>query len=306
MAILGRRLCVAFPDTVLEEKDSQRDKTAKLGTIARACAIYGVDVIQIFRDDKKRGEPKLITNVLEYVETPQYLRKRLFPLDETLRFAGYLPPLKIPSHKPKIPLKELSRGAVREGVTNPDGTVDVGLDVRPRLEEKSSSGSRGGGGSGRRVTVRIVSMTPLLAVEVQRGELDEYWGYSVEIKDNMTEVFSDQRFGLVVATSRYGNALQSTLPALNSAVREASGLKLVFGSPSRGLFDMVGPGLAQRSGFVVNLFSEQHVETVRTEEAIFAALGLIDVLLVSGLSRNSTLHAYKGDARSVFKGRESN
>ena len=79
MALLGRRLSVAIPDTVLEEKASRREKTAKLGVIARACAIYGVDVIEIFRDSKGRGEGEWIKKILEYVETPQYLRKRLYP-----------------------------------------------------------------------------------------------------------------------------------------------------------------------------------------------------------------------------------
>ena len=287
MAILGKRICVAIPDTILEEKDSQRDKTAKLGLIARACAIYGVDVIQVYRDEKKRGESRLIRRVLEYLETPQYLRRRLFPIDDTLRFAGFLPPLKIPSHKPRIPVGNLSLGDVREGVTNTDGTVDIGLDRNPKLRERSGEGSKGGGASNRRVTVRIVSIEPLLAEEVQRGQVGEYWGYSVEAK-GVEEIFSDDRFGLVVSTSRFGNSLQSTLPDLKSAVREAAGVKLVFGSPSRGLFDIVGPSLTEVSDFVVNLFADQHVETVRSEEAIFAALGLLNVLEVSGLSPNSS------------------
>lgn len=294
MVLLGRRLCVAIPDTVLEEKDSQRDKTAKLGLLARACAIYGVDVIQVYRDEKGRGELRLITRVLEYLETPQYLRRRLFPLDDALKFAGFLPPLKIPSHKPRIPISNLSPGDVREGVTNADGTVDVGLDRNPRLREKSGGGGVVEDSSNRRVTVRMVSVEPLLAEEVQRGYVDEYWGYTVEAK-GVDEVFSDDRFGLVISTSRLGNSLHSTLPRLRSAVGDATGVKLIFGSPSRGLFDIVGPKLTGVSDFVLNLFADQHVETVRSEEAIFAALGLLNVLSVSeSLSANRETGFGKG------------
>jgi len=290
MAILGRRICVAIPDTVLEEKDSQRDKTAKLGLIARACAIYGVDVIQVYRDEKKKGDPRLVMRVLEYLETPQYLRRRLFPIDDTLRFAGFLPPLKIPSHKPKIPVGNLSLGDVREGVTNTDETVDIGLDSNPKLRERRG----GGGATNRRVTVRIVSMEPLLAEEVRREQVGEYWGYTVEARA-INEVFSDDRFRLVVSTSRIGSSLQSTLPSLRSAVSKAEGVKLVFGSPSRGLFDIVGPRLTEVSDFVVNLFADQHVETVRSEEAIFAALGLLNILAVSeSLSANGETGFGKG------------
>src|SRR5271170_3150346 len=84
-----RRVSVAFPDTVLEEhSDSLRDKTAKLGQIARICSVFGVETVQVFRDPRGRGESALIKLILEYLETPQYLRRRLFALDESLKFAG--------------------------------------------------------------------------------------------------------------------------------------------------------------------------------------------------------------------------
>ena len=284
--MLGRQLSVAFPDTVLEEKDSLRDKTVKLGLIARACSIYGVDVIQVFGEDKKRGEPTLIRRVLEYLETPQYLRRRLYPLDEMFRYAGLLPPLRIPSHKPKVPVEKLAVGNAREGITNSDGTVDIGLDKSFRLREKVAAD--------RRVTVRIVSMAPLLAEVISRDQVNEYWGYAVETR-TAEEVFSDQRFRLRVATSRFGNSLQSQLPSLKSAILRAGGVKLIFGSPSKGLFDIIGPELTAKSEFVVNLLADQHVETMRTEEAIFAGLNLVNLLAVSeSLSANRETGFGKG------------
>jgi methyltransferase len=267
---IGRRLAVAIPDTVLEEHDSLRDKTAKLGLIARACAIYGVENVIVFKDEKgKKGESKLIKKVLEYLETPQYLRRRLYPLDESLRYAGLLPPLRIPSHKPKVPLDKVAVGEVREGVTNSDGTVDVGLERAARL--------KGAPGSNRRVTVRVVAQSPLTAELVRREEAGDYWGYAVEVR-TIRETLSDDRFGLKIATSRYGNSLASLVFQLRESLVKSNSIMLVFGSPSRGLFDIVGPELSGAASFVVNLFPYQHVATVRTEEAIFAALNLVTVL----------------------------
>ncbi len=271
MVLLGKKLAVSFPDTVLEEKESPRERTVKLGLIARACSIYGVDLIEVFRDERRHGEFTLIRRVLEYLETPQYLRKRLFPIDESLRYAGLLPPLRIPSHKSKVPVEKLNVGDVREGVTNPDGTVDIGLERNPRLSGRQ--------GANRRVTVRIASISPLAAELISRDSVDEYWGYKVESKV-VADVFSDGRFGLKIATSRFGNGLQSQTSRLRESIRGAGGVKLVFGSPSLGLFDMVGPELTRQADFVVNLFPEQNVETVRTEEAIFAALNLVSVLTI--------------------------
>lgn len=271
MALLGRRIAVAIPDTLLEEKDSLRDKTAKLGSIARAFAIYGVDNVEVFSDNQGRGEGPLIKKVLEFLETPQYLRKRLFPLDEDLKFAGILPPLRIPSHRPRGDLDGVSVGQVREGVVNPDGTVDVGLPQGARLTGKVRGGTR--------LTVRISSKDPLTAVPIDRGQVTDYWGYSVETR-SIGEVLSDGRFDVKVATSRLGKPLASELPRFRSALAKTRGVKLVFGSPSRGLFELVGPSLPAKVGFVLNLFAEQHTETVRTEEAIFAGLNLVSVLTV--------------------------
>lgn len=267
--LLGKKLAVAFPDSVLEEKDSLRDKTMKLGLIARACAIYGVDVVEVFREQGGRGELALIRKILEFLETPQYLRRRLYPMDEALRFAGILPPLRIPSHKAKVPVGNLRLGEIREGLTNGDGTVDIGLDHPAQLAGREQPD--------RRVTVRIKSVSPLAAEIISREEVAEYWGYRVEAK-SANDVLSDRRFGLRIAASRLGEPLVTQLPSLRTAIGGAAGVKLIFGSPSKGLFDIIGPTLARRSDFLVNLFAEQHVETVRTEEAIFAGLNLVNVL----------------------------
>src|ERR1700688_3808374 len=137
MTLAGKRICVPVPDPVLEEQDSVREKTAKLGQIARYCSIFGVDAIRVFHDPRGRGESAFIKRVLEYLETPQYLRRRLFPLSEELKFAGLLPPLRIPSHKAKVPISKLQAGEYREGVVLADGfSVDAGLDIPVTLRKK--------------------------------------------------------------------------------------------------------------------------------------------------------------------------
>jgi len=269
LALLGKRIAISLPDTVLEDKESLREKTAKLGVIARACAIYGVDIIEVFGDPKEKGEEKVVRKVLEYLETPQYLRKRLFPLDEELRYAGMLPPLRIPSHKARIPAERLAIGEVREGVVNADGTVDIGLEVAPKLRQKSPPG--------RRVTVRVASLKPPLADLLPKERAGPYWGYSVEAKAT-AEVLSDPRFGLKIATSRFGTPIADELGRLGSSLQSAQGVKLIFGSPSSGLFDIMGRDLPRRVDYVVNLFPEQQVETVRTEEAILVSLGIVGLL----------------------------
>ncbi len=271
MVLLGKKIAIAIPDTVLEEHPAPRDKTVKLGLIARACAVFGVDEIMVFRDPKGKGEGRMMKKVLEYLETPQYLRKRLFGLDEALRYAGLLPPLRIPSHKPKVPVNKLKEGEFREGVVLGDGTVEIGLDEHLRLNQRMAANAR--------VTVRITGNSPLRGELVDRGAPSEYWGYTVGLK-GVEELIRDERYEIKIATSRYGNNLMSILNELRDSVMKTRSTMLLFGSPSRGLFDIIGSELPKRVNFVVNLFPEQHVETVRTEEAISAGLYFVNLVLI--------------------------
>lgn len=271
MTLTGKRVSIAIPDTVLEEHDSLRDKTVKLGQLARFCSVFGVDVVQVFHDPRGGGESDTIRRVLEYLETPQYLRRRLFPLDDTLKYAGLLPPLRIPSHKQRVPVEKLTVGDYREGAVLQDGaTVDVGLD-RPLMLKRPARGTS-------RVTVRVTSVAPLEGDLTDRSRTGQYWGYVVEER-SIGQVLSDRRFALKIATSRLGSPLVTCIEKLRNRVSEAGSVLLLFGSPSYGLFDMVRD-LRERVDFVVNLYEEQHVVTVRTEEAISSALYLVEVLSI--------------------------
>jgi methyltransferase len=271
MTVSGKKLCLAIPDTILEEHDTLRDKTAKLGLVARYCSLFGVDAVRVFHDPRGRGESRLIKLVLEYLETPQYLRRRLFPLSDDLRFAGLLPPLRIPSHKPKVPLQKLRSGEYREGVVLADGmSVDIGLDRPGVLRHREAPN--------RRITVRIAATSPsrVEVSPVERGEVGVYWGYTVDVSGPGS--LGDPNFPLRIATSRKGDPLGGVLTRMRADILATGGTTLLFGSPSRGLFEILGKDLRERVDYVVNLYPEQHVVTARSEEAIFSALYLFALL----------------------------
>ncbi len=272
MTLAGKKVCIALPDTILEEQDSLREKTAKLGQIARYCAIFGVDAIRVFHDPRGRGEPSFIKRVLEYLETPQYLRRRLFPLSEELKFAGLLPPLRIPSHKAKVPVGRLQAGEYREGVVLADGfSVDAGLDVPVTLRKRETPQ--------RRVSLKIISasVSRVEGQPVDRREIPTYWGYSVEVSGTGS-LLADSAYPLKVATSRLGDPVARVARGLRIELQGSRGVMLLFGSPSRGLFETVGKDLRSRVNYVVNLFPEQNVVTARSEEAILSGLYLLGLL----------------------------
>jgi len=272
LTLEGKRVCVAVPDTVLEEQESTREKTTKLGQIARYCALFGVDSVRVFHDPRGRGESSFMKKVLEYLETPQYLRKRLFPLSEDLRYAGLLPLLRIPSHKAKVPLGRLQAGELREAVVLADGlSADAGLDVPVTLRRREPPQ--------RRVTLKITSVSPsgVEATPVDRRDVKAYWGYTVDISGTAA-LLADPTFPLKVATSRLGDPIARVARSLRIDLQGSGAVMLLFGSPSRGLFETVGKDLRSRVGYVVNLFPEQNVVTARSEEAILSALYLVGLL----------------------------
>ena len=250
-------LSIAIPSSALINENDPKIKTFKIGLIARACAIFRVEEIVIYRDPKL-NESKFIRDVLEYAETPQYLRKYI-PIKRSLRYVGVLPPLKIPSHKPKL----LKVGEIREGVivdVAPDGTrwVDVGVKALAPLKSNAKRGAR--------VTVRVCSKNPLV---VEEAKPKEYWGYKVKISE-LGDLL--KRKGVVITSRR------CKTPSLNDLKSLKTDLTLIFGSPEEGVFEIAERLGVKVRGMCWNTIPVQGVETVRLEEAIFATLSIVNYL----------------------------
>ena len=81
-------------------------------------------------------------------------------------------------------------------------------------------------------------------------------------------------------------------PQLQEEFGSSKGVMALFGSPSRGLFDMI-KNLRQRVRFVVNLYPEQKAVTVRTEEAMGSAL-----YLLRDTERSEKYESLKADGKS--------
>lgn len=128
-------LNVAIPSSSLMDEETLRDKTIKISRFARAFSIFGVKKVFIYNDNERRqysvnkfkknkhkndlniigDESNILKLILEYLDTPQYLRKALYPICNELKFAGLLDPIKSPHHKKKIPLDQIKEGDLRIG-----------------------------------------------------------------------------------------------------------------------------------------------------------------------------------------------
>ncbi|MCX8171858.1 MAG: RNA methyltransferase, partial [Candidatus Bathyarchaeota archaeon] len=92
---------MAIPASTVSDVPHLREKTLKIGWIGRALAIFRVDEVMVYPDIPEidqSGDLKLISTILSYLETPQYIRKKLFGIMPELRYVGILPPLRTPHH----------------------------------------------------------------------------------------------------------------------------------------------------------------------------------------------------------------
>ena len=276
------KLSIAIPASLVSDTPHLREKTYKIGMIGRAAAIFRVEEIIIYPDqpDKdQRKDAKLIELILSYMETPQYLRKRIFKLRPELRYVGVLPPLRTPHHPTTSRAEELRIGEYREGIvissTKEGSRVYIGVE-KPALIKGVKLPSR------KRVTVKIRSLDKRIEAEVaDRSEIKEYWGYKVTVsRKPLGNIL--KKWDLVVATSRYGISFARVKDKLAQEWKKAKSRIIVFGSPTAGLYEILekeGLNLDEIADFVINAIPMQGVKTVRTEEAVYASLAILNVFL---------------------------
>jgi predicted SPOUT superfamily RNA methylase MTH1 len=279
-----RKLAIAIPVSVISDIPHLREKTLEIGLIGRAAAIFRVDEIVIFSDNagspNQKRDRTLIATLLTYMETPQYLRKRLFPIKPELRYAGILPPLRTPHHPLEHRAKKLKTGEHREGaviaVNEAGCLVDIGVENPVLLPNKELPINK-------RVTVTITKAgKPLIAVLANLANINDYWGYIVTpTKGSIGKVAKSGNYDLVIATSKMGVPLAQISKELAERWKTAGSILVAFGGPSHSLQDIVSKeslSLDQVADFIVNTIPNQGTETVRTEEALYASLALLKTL----------------------------
>lgn len=268
---------VAIPDSALSDEQTVRDKSSKIAQLARAFTIFRVSKVYIYRDKERNysADRKLLKLILEFLDTPPYLRKSLYPMKEELRFAGLLHPLKAPHHKPAVDIQRIKAGEIRQAVIVNKGKyfADVGLSSLVPLEGPIPNEKR--------ITVKIISGYPKMKCKaITREQVKDYWGYEVEEAQSLVELLK-RISGMIIFTSREGERLRRYEQELKEEMKNAGHAMVVFGSPSRGLIQILKDERRhpkEFSRYFLNFFPKQAVETVRLEEAIMGCLSLLNYL----------------------------
>lgn len=264
------KLSVAIPESSLSDESLKIDKTRKISVLARACAIFKIDTIYVYQEGQNKQDGNLMVMILKYLETPQFLRKRLFPKMNDLKFAGVLQPLRIASHITPANSKKIKQGDIREGIVisvKGKRFVDVGINQLIPFFGKTPIGKR--------VTVQFKEGHPKLSVkEIHKSEISKYWGYSVKERANLFSLINEWK-GNIIITSRKGKI--ASREQLSKYVKSKEETLLVFGSPEKGVHEILGGKMKNvQNAKSLNFFPDQATETVRLEEALLGTLAIIN------------------------------
>jgi len=282
--MIGKNLTIAIPASIITSTPHLREKTAKIGLIGRTAAIFRVDKIIIFSDIPKKNqstEIDLIVTLLKYLDTPQYLRKKLFGLDTKLKFAGILPPLRTPNHPLISKSRKIKSGEYREGIiikkVKEGMLIEIGVEKLALLRERQWL-------VGDRITSQIIKTENRIEVQtVNKEEIPFYWGFSVAPeKKSLSNLIANNNFDLIIGTSKKGTDFNSNLSEIVKKYKKAKNIIIEFGAPNRGLLEIAideGIDIRKHTDFLVNTIPKQGTETIRTEEAVIATLAIFNSLI---------------------------
>jgi hypothetical protein len=271
---------VLLPASLAADNPSLRQKTVKVGSVGRSLAIFRVGKVCIYNDDDPRvknqkEEYKLISLLLSYMDTPQYLRKLLFPSTNELSYAGLLPPLRTPHHP--LESEKDREGDYRDGVvleTNGRRSLlEIGLHEKGVVEEKLAVSQR--------LTVKLGKRSGNLiqVAAAAREDVREYWGYEVTHAKSLTEGLKVLKSDYSIGTSRRGQNLYEAVEAIKSG--NPRSVAVAFGGPYAGLPEICerqGADVGELFDILVNTVPEQGTATVRTEEALLVTLALLNAM----------------------------
>ncbi|MCI0557443.1 MAG: RNA methyltransferase [Nitrososphaera sp.] len=272
---------VAIPDSALSDEQTKRDKSIKIAQFARACSIFRIKRIYIYHDALSQFEnddSSLLKTILRFLDTPQYLRKVLYPRMHQLEYAGILHPIKAPHHKPQQDIRDVRAGDIRTGVL---------VKVKGQLFVEVGLGSivpfSGQGFEGKKVNVKFIAPYPeLRAMEAAEEDIFEYWGYEVKDVPSLSKLVAGLESTVVIITSRNGSYFKNVEPKLLERIKAAQNILIVFGAPKHGVHELLAKegSSSKKFDFIVNMFPNQGTETVRLEEALLGSLAILNNAIV--------------------------
>ena len=316
----GRRhtVTVALPGSVISNAQTVELQTYLAGQLARALTVFEVDEIVVFDDHgwgdeaaAARGAPPpkrargrdrsfnpnvFLAHVLQYLETPQYLRRALFPMHDDLKLAGLLNPLDAPHH-----MRASERTRFREGVVTEEveGGCRVNVGLRRDIEIAQAIPRNS------RITVEVEpalydsmhQRTPpgaqraqakAVAPSAPREQDGTYWGYTTRLAPTLSAVWSEcpypGGYSLSVGTSERNSESvldpSFALPKFEHLLIVIGGVEgLEYAVNLDPALEISGENAYALFDKYINIAPTQGSRTIRTEEALLVTMSCLQTLI---------------------------
>ena len=283
-------LSILIPSSIVDNAQSKELRTYLIGELARTIGIFKISEVIIFHDklkDNSRDYINYFIKNLQYLETPQYLRKTLFPMSEDLKLSGLMNPLESQHHLRKDEWSPYREGCVLDRpVSGEYSWVNIGLNKDCKINQKLPPKTR--------VTVKLnednfnnklkyYTGTPVSMSEpfLKNGT---YWGYVVRVCETYKDIFNDsiykEGYDFVIGTSDKGENYKT---ANFNKKKDFKHCLIIFGGIS-GIEGMMiddehnkinSNDISKSFDLYLNTCMNQGLRTIRTEEAILISLAVI-------------------------------
>ena len=284
-------LSILIPSSIVDNAQSKELRTYLIGEIARTLGIFKISEVIIFHDKLKDNSKDYINYFiknLQYLETPQYLRKTLFPMSEDLKLSGLMNPLEAQHHLRKDEWSEYREGCVLNRPVNGEYSwVNIGLNKDCKISQKLPPKTR--------VTVKLDQNNFDQKLKYYTGNLVSmsepfikkgiYWGYIVRVCETYDDIFNNsiykEGYDFIIGTSDKGENYRNANFAKKKDFKHCL---IVFGGIS-GIEGMMiddehnkinsSDNLSKNFDLYLNTCMNQGLRTIRTEEAILISLAVI-------------------------------
>ena len=283
-------LSILIPSSIVDNAQSKELRTYLIGELARTIGIFKISEVIIFHDKLKDNSKDYINYFiknLQYLETPQYLRKTLFPMSEDLKLSGLMNPLESQHHLRKDEWSPYREGCVLDRpVSGEYSWVNIGLNKDCKIDQKLPPKTR--------VTVKLneknfnnklkyYTGTPVSMSEpfLKNGT---YWGYVVRVCETYKDIFNDsiyeEGYDFIIGTSDKGENYKTANFAKKKDFKHCL---IIFGGIS-GIEGMMiddehnkinSSNISKNFDLYLNTCMNQGLRTIRTEEAILISLAVI-------------------------------
>ncbi|KAJ3219131.1 hypothetical protein HDU67_002464 [Dinochytrium kinnereticum] len=299
---------LAITASFIEHFEKPELRTYAAGQIGRALALFCVDEIIVYPEapagsgktvkttdgtfesasKKKLDGVMFLARLLQYLETPPYLRKALFPVHRDLKFAGLINPLEAPHH-----MRFEDESLFREGLTlekkyKAGSLVDCGLAREVYIDQAIKPKVR--------VTVQLHPSNhaqekyikgTVVGPSTPREKYGIYWGYKTRVAPSISKVISDcpyaDGYDLTIGVSDRAEVTVGNLEEKKELFAGYKHLLIVLGG-SKGLEYSIGcdeelkvdeDDAHELFDIYLNVTAGQGSRTIRTEENVMVSLAAL-------------------------------